>query len=178
MRIRRKFGYEGGDSFQDMTMEQTYEWTAAEREMVPLCVRNAIEAAMVLGSRFFEEGVDYGFALDAKKRPTLLAGAVETLAPPGTLPIDAPLRSFWRDLLASVAKSFDAMKVAPDVDKADVKRPFLAQMMLLDLLLQENPYHETRTFEGGAVWANSWHLRRDWSRKRFLDEVAELRAPT
>jgi hypothetical protein len=177
MRIRRKFAYEGGESLQDMTMEQRYEWTERERTTVPLCVRNAIEAAAVLGSRFFGQDIDYGFALDAKERPTLIAGA-SAHPPPGTLPIDAPLRSFWNDLLASDKSSFDAMKVAPDIDKTDVKRPFLAQMMLLDLLLRENPYHETRASGDGVVWSNSWHLRRDWSRKRFLDEVAELRAPT
>lgn len=177
MRITRKFGQDGGGSFQDMTMEQTFVWSDDEKERVPLCVRNAVEAAATLGSRFFDEDVEYVFAEDAKGRPTLLVGAIATI-PATSAPIHAPLQNFWRDLLKSVAKSFETLKVAPDVDRTDVKRPFLAQMMLLDMLLRENPFHVTRSFEGGSDWKNSWHDRRTWTRRQFLDEVAALRSPT
>lgn len=178
MRIKRKFGYDGGNGFQDMTMEQTCEWSEDETRRIPACVRGAVEAAAVLGSRFFDEDVEYAFPLDAKGRPTLLEGAIETLPRFEERDIANALRAFWRDALKSVAKSFSHMKCAPDVDKTDVKRPFLTQLMLLDLLLHENPYHETREFEGGGVWKNSWHDRRDWTRKDFLKEVSDLRAPT
>ncbi len=177
MRITRMFGQDGGIGLQDMTMEQTFIWHGHEEERVPLCVRNAIEAAATLGSRFFDENAAYAFAEDAKGRPTLLVGAIATV--PGTAtPMHVPLWNFWRDLLKSAAKSFETLKLAPDVDKADVKRPFLAQMMLLDMLLRENPFHITRSFEGGSDWKNSWHDRRTWTRKRFLEEVAALRSPT
>ncbi|HTK59812.1 MAG TPA: hypothetical protein VL283_01265 [Candidatus Baltobacteraceae bacterium] len=176
MRISRKF--EHGDSFQDMSMEQTYRWTDDEMKRIPACVRNAVEAAATLGSRFFEEGVEYAFAIDAKGRPTLLDGTAEEFPYVHERRIDYPLKTFWRDLLQSASKSFAHMKSAPDIDKTDVKRPFLAQLMLLDILLHENPYHETRDFEGGGVWKNSWHDRRDWTRQRFLQEVSDLRSPT
>lgn len=176
MRIKRTFGYEGGNSFQDMTMEQTFEWSEEEQRRVPPCIRNAVEAAAVIGNHHFETDKEYGFPLDAKGRPTLLAGAIATV--PDASIIIAPLAAFWRDLVASVSKSFDGMKVSPDIDKTHVMRPFLARMMLLDMLLRENPYHEAQKFDGGGTWENSWHRRREWTRRQFLDEVAALRAPT
>lgn len=165
MRITRTFTH--GDSFQDMEMEQTFIWSEEERRTVPACVRNAVEAAVTIGHNHFATDVEYAFPLDRKGRPTLLEGTAVELPGVHVQRITVALRACWRDLEKSVATSIDGLTYAPDIDRTETKRPFLARMMLMDLLLHENPYGEM----------TAWKVRWRWSRKDFLQEILDLRSP-
>ena len=154
-----------GASFQDALAKLTFHWNKQEKNSVPVAVRNALEALVIMmfGPGYFVKDSEYVFSQDCLGRPCLQLSEEADRMGRG-FPIVRVLKTLWDKMLQDLQNSVsDKVNYSSETcEDFGAERFSLRRMELIDALLRVSFYNN-----------KYWEYRKNWSRRRFMDEVQE-----
>lgn len=163
--MRYTVKFERGASFQDASAKLIFHWNDKEMEKVPLAVRNALEAVVIMmfGPGYFKPDEEYVLSQDCLGRPCLQISEEADRMGRG-YPIVRVLKFIWDKMVKDLQNSVsDKVNYSSETcDNFGTEHFFLRRMELVDVLLRVSFYNN-----------NYWEYRKGWSRAQFIEEMQE-----